>query len=146
MDKTVSEDPLPVGEYAAISAAQDEYPEPASEPAWSSLRVSGGMHHVRYDKCDKHQLPVNFAALGDAIVRVNPIFGQGCGKGAMDVATLDGVLRKAKVTNGMLFEDVTTTMAKVQAKRLRPMFDLTRYLGQLGSVKLSYDCLLSRSS
>lgn len=39
-------------------------------------------------------LPTNFAAIGDSVMRVNPSFGQGCAKAALGAATLDSVLRK----------------------------------------------------
>ncbi len=47
--------------------------------------------YVRYDRVTN--LPENFAAIGDAVMRANPSFGQGCAKTAIGAATLDAVLR-----------------------------------------------------
>ncbi|EJD46786.1 hypothetical protein AURDEDRAFT_164239 [Auricularia subglabra TFB-10046 SS5] len=38
-------------------------------------------------------LPHNFVAVGDAVMRLNPLYGEGVNKVAVGVATLDGVLR-----------------------------------------------------
>ncbi|KAG8989675.1 hypothetical protein FRB90_002120 [Tulasnella sp. 427] len=50
------------------------------------------LSYNRYDLAVN--LPTNFAAIGDSVMRVNPSFGQGCAKAALGVATLDSALRK----------------------------------------------------
>ena len=132
-DAAVSEEGPPTAVYNAIRAVQAAYPDPGKQPHWAKYKMHGGMHHMRYDAAPA--MPANFAALGDAVMRVNPIFGQGCGKCAMDAATLDGTLRQALVSvdvNGSksLGEGFSREMAKTQSMRLRPLFDNTRFIGK----------------
>ncbi|KAG8895307.1 hypothetical protein FRC00_007625, partial [Tulasnella sp. 408] len=43
-------------------------------------------------------LPPNFVAIGDAIMKLNPIYGQGTTKACIDVTTLDATLRRIPST------------------------------------------------
>jgi hypothetical protein len=130
IERTVSLDPLPHALFDAISAIQATYEEAGTEPEWSTHRVRGGLYNLRYDQCEKGALPVNFVALGDAAMRVNPIFGQGIGKAAIDVATLDGVLRRIGASSaGIVHTNVTVEFFKQHIRRTQPMFDQTRMIG-----------------
>jgi 2-polyprenyl-6-methoxyphenol hydroxylase-like FAD-dependent oxidoreductase len=115
----------------ALDLLASRFPEP---PAWNKYKVTGGLHHLRYDQCAQDAMPANFVVLGDAMMRVNPIFGQGCGKAAIDAATLDGVLRAgpSQSSNQEKLLDATfaMTMVKRQTPRLRSMFDTTRLIGE----------------
>jgi 2-polyprenyl-6-methoxyphenol hydroxylase-like FAD-dependent oxidoreductase len=55
-------------------------------------------------KYSKHasSLPSNFVALGDAIVRLNPVNGQGMAKAAVEAIALDGALRGLRAGRGAL--------------------------------------------
>jgi hypothetical protein len=55
------------------------------------------MHWVRYDR-HTSMIPINFIALGDARMRMNPITGQGMGRVMVEAATLDSVLRASTVS------------------------------------------------
>ncbi|KAJ7579202.1 hypothetical protein C8J56DRAFT_965083 [Mycena floridula] len=48
-------------------------------------------YHIRYHM--GVNLPSNFVALGDSVMLVNPVFGQGINKGIMGVVVLNNVLR-----------------------------------------------------
>jgi hypothetical protein len=50
------------------------------------------MHWVKYGE-HTSSLPVNFVALGDSHMKINPIGGQGMAKSMVEVTTLDSVLR-----------------------------------------------------
>jgi 2-polyprenyl-6-methoxyphenol hydroxylase-like FAD-dependent oxidoreductase len=52
------------------------------------------MHWIKYHE-HARTLPTNFVALGDAWMRLNPVWGQGCTLALMGATTLDGVLRAA---------------------------------------------------
>jgi 2-polyprenyl-6-methoxyphenol hydroxylase-like FAD-dependent oxidoreductase len=56
---------------------------------------------MRYSK-HAASLPSNFVALGDAIVRLNPVSGQGMAKAAVEVIALDGALRRLRGGRGAL--------------------------------------------
>lgn len=133
VEAAVSEEEPPFAVYDVIQAIQAAYSDADKEPRWSRHKVNGGLHHMRYDAA--RALPANFAALGDAFMRVNPIFGQGCGKCVMDGATLDGALRQGRVivdgnASRTVHAGFSIGMAKTQSLRLRPLFDSTRYIGE----------------
>ncbi|KDQ15502.1 hypothetical protein BOTBODRAFT_293418 [Botryobasidium botryosum FD-172 SS1] len=50
------------------------------------------------DYTTARSLPANYVALGDAVVRVNPVYGQGVTKLMIDAATLNGVLLETSLT------------------------------------------------
>jgi hypothetical protein len=138
MERTVSLEPLPHALLAALSAMQAAYPAPALEPRWSTLRLRGGFCDLRYDQCaaTKGALPANFVALGDASMRLDPVFAQGCGKAVIDVATLDGLLRRVDgFKAGAVPDSFASEFFKKHAARTRRMFDQTRAVGAL---KISY--------
>ncbi|KAL5511076.1 hypothetical protein ACEPAH_4291 [Sanghuangporus vaninii] len=47
---------------------------------------------IRYERAP--YIPSNFVAVGDAVMRVNPTYGQGCSKAAIGAITLDSLLRR----------------------------------------------------
>lgn len=53
------------------------------------------MNWIHYEKAP--YMPSNFVALGDAVMRVNPSFGQGCTKACVGAITLDSVLRSPSI-------------------------------------------------
>jgi hypothetical protein len=132
MERTVSLEPLPKALLDGISAMQTAYPEPESEPQWSTLRLRGGLYDLRYDKCPQGALPANFVSIGDASMRLDPVFAQGCGKAVIDVTTLDGLLRQVNGTKADVVPDsFTSDFFKIHAIRTRKMFDQTRLVGAL---------------
>ncbi|KAG8887484.1 hypothetical protein FRB98_009565 [Tulasnella sp. 332] len=60
---------------------------------WFADYHPGKMSLIKYHEAPQGTLPSNWVAMGDAIVKLNPIYGQGCGKAMMDVVTLDSLLR-----------------------------------------------------
>lgn len=80
-------------------------------------------------------MPENFAILGDAVISLNPVFGQGCSKAMIDAMTLDGALRavtvKGRARTERLPEGFARGVVKMQMARVKSMFDLTRWMGGL---------------
>ncbi|KAG9029737.1 hypothetical protein FRB95_004939 [Tulasnella sp. JGI-2019a] len=60
---------------------------------WWVEPPSGRMSFVKYHEAPKGTLPDNWVAVGDAISKLNPVYGQGCTKAMMDAITLDALLR-----------------------------------------------------
>ncbi|KAK0501744.1 hypothetical protein EDD18DRAFT_1317883 [Armillaria luteobubalina] len=52
-----------------------------------------GSSYIRYERAVN--LPSNWVALGDSVMRVNPIYGQGCSKAIFGAICLDQLLRNA---------------------------------------------------
>lgn len=92
-----------------------------------------GMHHYRLDKAAA--LPDNFAIMGDALIRLNPVFGQGCAKAGQDVTTLNSLLRKC--TGIVVPDGFSRQLLSVQTPRARVFFDSTRMMGENQMLQLS---------
>ncbi|KAH8832233.1 hypothetical protein DL96DRAFT_1767043 [Flagelloscypha sp. PMI_526] len=56
-----------------------------------TLRTSPSSH-IQYHLCKS--LPPNFIAIGDSVMRVNPIYGQGCSKATIGAVVLHSLLQK----------------------------------------------------
>ncbi|KAG8918452.1 hypothetical protein FRC02_002362 [Tulasnella sp. 418] len=55
--------------------------------------------YIQYHKAADDALPQNFVAMGDSMMQLNPIFGQGVTKATVDALTLDSTLRKTDKSN-----------------------------------------------
>ncbi|KAG8923356.1 hypothetical protein FRC02_011180 [Tulasnella sp. 418] len=55
--------------------------------------------YVQYHQLAEGALPQNFVAMGDSVMQLNPIFGQGITKAAVDALTLDSTLRETDESN-----------------------------------------------
>jgi hypothetical protein len=62
------------------------------------------MHRVKYAQ-QPASLPSNFVAVGDALLRLNPVNGQGLAKSALEAIALDGRLRHARANCSVLPTD-----------------------------------------
>lgn len=71
-------------------------------------------------------LPANFIAIGDAVMAVNPIFGQGCGKATSDILLLDSMLRQSN--SGHLPSTFSARFFRAQAKRNESMWSFNKAL------------------
>jgi 2-polyprenyl-6-methoxyphenol hydroxylase-like FAD-dependent oxidoreductase len=87
------------------------------------------MYHRRFDMAPS--LPHNFAVVGDALMRLNPIFAQGCAKAGQDVTSLDAELRRC--TGSAVPDGFAKRLLKIQTSRDRVFFDSTRMNGELWS-------------
>ncbi|KAG8861409.1 hypothetical protein FRB96_002858 [Tulasnella sp. 330] len=62
-------------------------------PWYANIRP-GKMPFIKYQEAAMGALPSNWVAVGDAVMKVNPIYGTGCTKAMMDVVTLDSLLHR----------------------------------------------------
>jgi hypothetical protein len=107
VNNATSEEPRYPGFLEALEALQKSN----GDAKMSTTKYSvSDMYHMRYEQTA--ELPDNFVVCGDAFIksdsrvlclllvyssplylRLNPTFGQGCSKAAMDAVALDSVLR-----------------------------------------------------
>jgi hypothetical protein len=97
---------------------------------WEKYRVPPSYHN-RYDRMQA--LPANFAVLGDAFIRLNPSFGQGCSKASHDVLTLDAFLRNIHNDQEMVTKHFAVNLMKKLSRQNRGLFDLSRLNGMFYS-------------
>ncbi|KAG8993909.1 hypothetical protein FRB95_014179 [Tulasnella sp. JGI-2019a] len=60
---------------------------------WYADYRPGRMSFIKYQDAENGTLPNNWIAMGDSLIKLNPIYGQGCTKAMMDAVTLDSLLR-----------------------------------------------------
>ncbi|TFL01378.1 hypothetical protein BDV98DRAFT_567998 [Pterulicium gracile] len=72
-------------------------------------------------------LPANFIALGDAVMTVNPLLGQGCAKAMSDVLLLDSMLR-LDTSARSLSSTFSNQLFKTQAKRNESLWSVGKYM------------------
>ncbi|QRW12720.1 FAD-binding domain protein [Ceratobasidium sp. AG-Ba] len=83
-------------------------------------------HKIDYSKAP---LPSNFVAVGDSFLRVNPVYGQGVSKALIDVASLNGALLDAKLSEKQgysLPDTFSLEMIARQHPRVMHMWDSTK--------------------
>jgi hypothetical protein len=88
--------PIPEWVYKVLdNIEEDELSNPGGPdaPVYKQAMKLSDMHYVKYHE-HVAVLPNNFVALGDAHLRLNPVFGQGMAKTAVEVTILDSVLRR----------------------------------------------------
>ncbi|KAF5347376.1 hypothetical protein D9758_011287 [Tetrapyrgos nigripes] len=73
----------------------------------------------RFDKVPN--LPSNWIALGDSVMRLNPVFGQGCTKALMGAVCLNTMLQKYGAT--ALLSDFAQNFFKLQASKIGPIWE-----------------------
>lgn len=114
--------------YDAMEVLREALGEEACQAKTLVKYSVTGMHHYRFDKAPA--LPNNYAILGDALIRLNPVFGQGCAKAGQDVTTLDAALRTC--TGSLVPDGFSRRLLNVQIPRARVFFDSTRMMGRNG--------------
>ncbi|KAG8971214.1 hypothetical protein FRC05_011408 [Tulasnella sp. 425] len=89
----------------------------------------GQFYHLRYDLSKR--LPQNFVPIGDAVMKLNPVYGQGGTKACMDVCSLDGVLRRSRRGNQPtqpVPKNITSAFLKKHAPRAIGIMDFNKAL------------------
>jgi hypothetical protein len=71
-----------------------------------------------------NDLPENFAAIGDASMQLNPVFGHGCTKAMICILQLDSMLRKC--TDGVLPPDFSRRYAETASERVMGIWSTTK--------------------
>jgi hypothetical protein len=94
------------------------------------------VNKLHLDTCYKFEYaksgtyPDNFVAVGDARMRVNPTYGQGCGKASSDAVLLDSLLRC--VQGNRIPAGFSKQYFKAQSQKLDGMLDFTKAEGVTG--------------
>ncbi|KIY70453.1 hypothetical protein CYLTODRAFT_442013 [Cylindrobasidium torrendii FP15055 ss-10] len=76
---------------------------------------------MKFHECNG--LPTNFVALGDAVCRVNPLYGQGCAKAVIGATCLNTVLNRTR-SSPTLSHSFGHNFFKLQAMKLQPLWNL----------------------
>ncbi|KAK0239353.1 hypothetical protein EDD85DRAFT_936439 [Armillaria nabsnona] len=76
-----------------------------------------GSSYIRYERAVN--LPSNWVDLGDSVMRVNPIYGQGCSKAIFGAICLDQLLRNAtEIPKGF-----SKKYFNIHVKKIRPIWE-----------------------
>ncbi|TFL01115.1 hypothetical protein BDV98DRAFT_593521 [Pterulicium gracile] len=80
---------------------------------------------LQYDRLSN--CPSNFIAIGDSVMVLNPIFGQGCVKGMAGILTLDSMLRsEPSSASGRLSPSFSQRFFKKQAERTHHFWEANK--------------------
>ncbi|KAG8993688.1 hypothetical protein FRB90_000621 [Tulasnella sp. 427] len=90
-------------------------------PFYTDAKV-GPLNWVRWQMAEG--LPPNFIAIGDAIMKLNPVYGQGITKTCIDITTLDAVLRR--IQSKLPLPNVSKLFFDREAPRVEGLWDGTR--------------------
>ncbi|KAF8221557.1 hypothetical protein L208DRAFT_1327277 [Tricholoma matsutake] len=83
------------------------------------------LSYIKYHQA--RNLPDNYIAIGDSILRVNPIYGHGCSKAIMGAVTLNTVLKSTDSQN-YLPVDFSKRFFDAQAAKIDPIWEGTKIL------------------
>ncbi|KAK0188450.1 hypothetical protein F5146DRAFT_1225237 [Armillaria mellea] len=108
----VTEKPIPETFFKML----DMLDEVKDTMTCSQVRYPGSSH-IRYEKAVN--LPSNWVALGDSVMRVNPIYGQGCSKAILGAIYLDQLLRNAtEIPKGF-----SKKYFSIHVEKIRPIWE-----------------------
>ncbi|KAK0442351.1 hypothetical protein EV421DRAFT_1710715 [Armillaria borealis] len=79
-----------------------------------------GASYIRFDKAVS--LPPNWIAIGDSVMKVNPLFGQGIVKALMGAICLNTLLQKRDATAGIP-KDFSAEFFEMQGNKISPFWD-----------------------
>ncbi|KAG9029738.1 hypothetical protein FRB95_004940 [Tulasnella sp. JGI-2019a] len=91
---------------------------------WVYDAMIGKMNYIPYH--DAKRLPSNWVAVGDAVMRLNPVYGQGCTKAMIDVTSLDNILRTVPSQRKILPKDFSKRFFNKRAPRVQGLWDGTK--------------------
>ncbi|KAG8913450.1 hypothetical protein FRC01_004544 [Tulasnella sp. 417] len=98
----------------------EEHEEECS-PFYAEAKV-GPLNWIKWHLAK--DLPPNFVAIGDAIMKLNPIYGQGIAKASIDITTLDAILRRIPPISPL--PNISKQFFKHEASRVRGLWDGTK--------------------
>ncbi|KAK0489389.1 hypothetical protein IW261DRAFT_1444751 [Armillaria novae-zelandiae] len=76
-----------------------------------------GSNYIRYERAVN--LPTNWIAMGDSVMRVNPVYGQGCSKAFFGAICLHKLL----MTSTVVPKDFSRKYFSIHAEKIRPLWD-----------------------
>ncbi|EGO20597.1 hypothetical protein SERLADRAFT_476950 [Serpula lacrymans var. lacrymans S7.9] len=71
-------------------------------------------------------LPSNWVAIGDSVMRLNPVFGQGCSKALIGAITLNTALHEAKVNGNGIPSNFSKSFFKLQQPKIEGFWEGTK--------------------
>ncbi|KAG8913449.1 26S proteasome regulatory subunit 8, partial [Tulasnella sp. 417] len=95
--------------------------EEVCSPFHAEAKV-GPLNWIRWHQAK--DLPPNFIAVGDAIMKLNPVYGQGITKACLDATTLDAVLRR--IPSALPLSNVSKSFFDREAPRVQGLWDGTK--------------------
>ncbi|KAK0202365.1 hypothetical protein DFS33DRAFT_1434784 [Desarmillaria ectypa] len=107
----ITEKPIPEAFFAML----DMLDEVADTLTCSRVRFPGSSH-IRYERAVN--LPSNWVALGDSVMRVNPVYGQGCSKAFYGSLCLNDLL--CNLTS--IPKDFSKTYFNNHAEKIKPIW------------------------
>ncbi|KAK0474602.1 hypothetical protein IW261DRAFT_1341501, partial [Armillaria novae-zelandiae] len=75
-----------------------------------------GSNYIRYERAVN--LPTNWIAMGDSVMRVNPVYGQGCSKAFFGAICLHKLL----MTSTVVPKDFSRKYFSIHAEKIRPLW------------------------
>ncbi|KAF8577645.1 hypothetical protein K439DRAFT_1639514 [Ramaria rubella] len=121
ISKIISNQPIPDWIYSTLDLLEAE-----EVPFTCKLTRCPPSVYVRYNRAQG--LPSNFIALGDSVLQINPVRGQGCTKACVEAVSLNALLSKcvplANGTHCSLPADFGQKFFAVQAHRTGPLWTL----------------------
>ncbi|KAK0501783.1 hypothetical protein EDD18DRAFT_1317898 [Armillaria luteobubalina] len=112
----VTEVPIPEGWYAML----DMLKEVQDTMTCSQVRYAPSTW-IRYER--GVNLPSNWIAAGDSVMRVNPIFGQGCAKAIGGAVCLNKLLQTVPVS---IPKDFSKKYFRMHADKIEPVWNTTK--------------------
>ncbi|KAK0501762.1 hypothetical protein EDD18DRAFT_1347834 [Armillaria luteobubalina] len=76
-----------------------------------------GSSYIRYERAVN--LPTNWIAMGDSVMRVNPVYGQGCSKAFFGAICLHKLL----MTSTVVPRDLSKKYFSIHAQKIRPLWE-----------------------
>lgn len=107
----IIEKPIPETFFAML----DMLDEVKDTMTYSQVRYPGSSY-VRYERAVN--LPSNWVALGDSVMRVNPVFGQGCSKAFFGAICLNKLL----VNSTEIAQDFSKKYFSIHAEKIKPLW------------------------
>ncbi|KAK0195803.1 hypothetical protein F5146DRAFT_997316 [Armillaria mellea] len=95
----VTQKPIPQTFFDMLDALKE-----VEDTVTCSRLAFPGSSYIRYEKAVN--LPSNWVALGDSVMRVNPVYGQGCTKAFFGALCLNTLLRELDRDSPRLFQEV----------------------------------------
>ncbi|KAG8993378.1 hypothetical protein FRB93_001991 [Tulasnella sp. JGI-2019a] len=77
---------------------------------------------VKYQQAESGSLPNNWIAIGDSLMNLNPVYGQGCTKAMIEAVTLDSLLRRTPSQQDLPSGFVASYFKKATT-RIKSMWD-----------------------
>ncbi|KIO16583.1 hypothetical protein M407DRAFT_33763 [Tulasnella calospora MUT 4182] len=110
---------LPDWAWTLLDFLEDH--EEECSPFHAEAKV-GPLNWIRWHQAKN--LPPNFVAVGDAIMKLNPVYGQGITKACMDATTLDAILRR--IPPSLPLSNVSKPFFNREASRVQGLWDGTK--------------------